>query len=244
MQEIKNQIIKANIEILDYLETKIKKEDYSYTKTLGFGGDKSLNIDIIFENIFIKYLQDFGNIFSEECGFIDNKKEFTFIIDPLDGSNNFSSNLPYFGTSVAVKKDEIIVAGFVLNLASKILVYRILYEDIRYFCLKENNEKISFLENKPKVGVFERGYKYPKICEFLNSKNIKFRILGATALSLANARDYDFVLFIGDLRIFDLEAGLFISKDLYIYRDEKIVFITKYYDKFIFFKENIKQFWV
>ena len=93
MQEIKNQIIKANIEILDYLETKIKKEDYSYTKTLGFGGDKSLNIDIIFENIFIKYLQDFGNIFSEECGFIDNKKEFTFIIDPLDGSNNFSSNL-------------------------------------------------------------------------------------------------------------------------------------------------------
>ena len=140
IKEIEKSIINANLEILDYFEKSLKKEDFSYSNQIGFGGDNSLKIDLIFEDIFIKNLKDFGNIFSEECGFIDFKKEFTFIIDPLDGSNNFSSNIPYFGTSVAVKKGEEIIAGFVCNLANKTLVYRVLDEDIKYFCL--NSKKI------------------------------------------------------------------------------------------------------
>ena len=104
MENIKKAIIKSNLEIAEYLKSSLKQEDYIYTKQIGFGGDNSLKIDIFFEDIFIKNLKYFGNIFSEECGFIDNKKDITFIIDPLDGSNNFLSNIPYFGTSVAVKK--------------------------------------------------------------------------------------------------------------------------------------------
>ncbi len=38
----------------------------------------------------------------------------------------FLSNIPYFGTSVAVKKNGEIIAGFVANMANKTLVYRIL----------------------------------------------------------------------------------------------------------------------
>ncbi|WP_198305481.1 inositol monophosphatase family protein [Arcobacter vandammei] len=244
LEIIKNKIIEANIEIMDYLENSLKKEDFVYTNKIGFGGDNALKIDLILEDIFIKKLSDFGNIFSEECGFLDFKKEFTFIIDPLDGSNNFFSNIPYFGTSIAIKKSDEIVAGFVCNLASKILVYRVLDEDIKYFSLSKKRiiEKIE--NSSSKVAVFERGYKYPKICNSLNDKNIKFRILGATALSLANARDYDFVLFRGEMRDFDILAGLYICKDLYIYKDEDLIFITKYKDKFDYFKENIKDFWV
>ena len=242
LKEIEKSIINANLEILDYFENSLKKEDFSYSNQIGFGGDNSLKIDLIFEDIFIKNLKSIGNIFSEECGFIDLKKEFTFIIDPLDGSNNFSSNIPYFGTSVAVKKGEEIIAGFVCNLANKTLVYRVLDEDIKYFCLnsKKYIEKI-FLEDS-KVAIFERAYDYPEVSKVLKDNKIKFRSLGATALSLANAKDYKFVLFIGDLREFDLAAGMFISKDLFILKDKNSLFLSKYEDVFLHFKEIIKDF--
>lgn len=242
MEKIKNAIIQSNIEIFEYIKNNLQKDDFIYTDKIGFGGDNSLKIDILFEDIFIQNLKEFGNIFSEECGFIDNKKDITFIIDPLDGSNNFLSNIPYFGTSVAVKKNGEIIAGFVANMANKTLVYRILDDEVKYFCLENRKEIQKIVHNISKVAVFERGYKYPNICKNIDDKNIKFRVLGATALSLANARDFLFVIFKGDLREFDLEAGLFISKDLYIKKEEDIIFVTKYKEQFSIFKEIIKDF--
>ena len=110
----KNLFIKAvklaNKEIFDYINNQISFEDYQYSNTIGFGGDNSLNFDLTAENIFIKHLEKFGNIYSEECGFLNRNSEYTIVIDPLDGSNNFLNNLPYYGTSVALKKNEKVVA--------------------------------------------------------------------------------------------------------------------------------------
>lgn len=242
MENIKNAVIKANIEVLNYLKNSLKKDDFIYTNEIGFGGDNSLKIDIIFENIFIEHLKEFGNIFSEECGFKDFKKDITFIIDPLDGSNNFFSNIPYYGTSVAIKKDEEIIGGFVANLALETLVYRFLDDEVIYLSLNSNKELKNRINNGSKVAVFERGYKYPDICKILNDKNIKFRVLGATAISLANARDYDFVLFMGELRAFDIDAAMYICKDLYKIVKNNLIFITKSKDCFNDFKEIIKHF--
>ena len=128
-------VILANKELHTYLNTNLSLNDYEYTNTFGFGGDNSLKIDLIAENIFIKHLEQFGNIYSEECGLKTTNKEFTIIIDPLDGSNNFYSNLPYYGTSVALQKDEITIAGFITNLVTGIITYRAFDEEIRYFSL-------------------------------------------------------------------------------------------------------------
>ena len=242
MENIKNAVIKANIEVLNYLKNSLKKDDFIYTNQIGFGGDNSLKIDIIFENIFIEHLKEFGNIFSEECGLKDFKKDITFIIDPLDGSNNFFSNLPYYGTSVAIKRGEEIIGGFVANLALETLVYRFLDDEVVYLSLNSNKELKNRINNGSKVAVFERGYKYPDICKILNDKNIKFRVLGATAISLANARDYDFVLFMGELRAFDIDAAMYICKDLYKIVKNNLIFITKSKDCFNDFKEIIKHF--
>ncbi|AZL54299.1 inositol phosphatase [Aliarcobacter skirrowii] len=242
LENIKNAVIKANIEVLNYLKNSLKKDDFIYTNQIGFGGDNSLKIDIIFENIFIEHLKEFGNVFSEECGFKDFKKDITFIIDPLDGSNNFFSNLPYYGTSVAIKKDEEIIGGFVANLALETLVYRFLDDEVVYLSLNSNKELKNRVNSGSKVAVFERGYKYPDICKILNDKNIKFRVLGATAISLANARDYDFVLFMGELRAFDIDAAMYICKDLYKIVKNNLIFITKSKDCFNDFKEIIKHF--
>ena len=97
----------ANIELMTYINSNLSYSDITYTNTTGFGGDNSLKIDIIAENIFIRHLSSFGDVFSEECGLLSNKSNFKIIIDPIDGSSNFMHNLPYYGSSVALKyKDE------------------------------------------------------------------------------------------------------------------------------------------
>ncbi len=234
-------VISANKEIFTYINNQIELTDYQYTNIIGFGGDDSLKMDLYAEKVFFKYLSSFGNIFSEEYGFLDNNSEFTIIIDPLDGSNNFYSNLPYFGTSVALKKDEKTIAGFVTNLSTGIIKYRVFEDEVKYFSLHEMKEKIFFEQNKTKLAIFERAYEYPKICENFSDLKIKFRCLGAVALSLCEANNFEFVLYMGNIRDFDIEAALYICKDLYIFQTPKTLLIAKSKEKFDLIKETINQ---
>lgn len=51
------------------------------------------------------------NIISEESGYKQKGSEYTWIIDPLDGTSNFVAGLPWFGVLIAVMKDRRPVAG-------------------------------------------------------------------------------------------------------------------------------------
>lgn len=55
------------------------------------------------------------NIISEEAGEIQNGSEYTFIIDPLDGTNNFVLGIPYFSTAIGLVKGDEIIFGVVYN---------------------------------------------------------------------------------------------------------------------------------
>lgn len=57
--------------------------------------------------------QDFPdhNIISEESGYKPKGSEYTWIVDPLDGTSNFVAGLPWFGILIAVMKHNIPVAG-------------------------------------------------------------------------------------------------------------------------------------
>lgn len=234
-------VILANKELHTYINTNLSSNDYEYTNTIGFGGDNSLKMDLLAENIFIKHLEKLGNIYSEECGLLDTNKEYTFIIDPLDGSNNFYSNLPYYGTSVAIQKNGITLAGFVTNLVSSVLTYRAFDEEIKQISLIDLKELKIKEVKKTKISIFERAYKYPKICEILSENSIKFRSLGAVALSLSDTRNYEFVLYAGEIRIFDIAASMYICNDLFIHKTDKFLLICKNKDKFEQIKEFIKE---
>lgn len=234
-----NSVIEANKELYNYIHFNLKQEDLHYSDTIGFGGDNSLNIDLKAEEIFIKHLKEFGNIYSEECGYLNFNKDFTIVIDPIDGSNNFYANLEYYGSSVALKYKDEILAGFVCNLVSSHFIYKAFEEDIKEFYLDKKDYKRGFLDAK--FGIFERAYDYSQICVRLNKNKIKFRSLGAAALSLANARRFDFVLFLGEIRDFDVEASLYICKDLYIYKTAKSLLISKDEKKFNLVKELINE---
>ena len=50
------------------------------------------------------------SILSEETGLEDNKSDFKWIIDPIDGTHNFLHQIPVFGTSIAMEyKNEVIL---------------------------------------------------------------------------------------------------------------------------------------
>ena len=51
------------------------------------------------------------NIVSEECGLVNNGSEYTWVVDPLDGTSNFAAGIPWFGVLIAVLKSEVPVMG-------------------------------------------------------------------------------------------------------------------------------------
>jgi myo-inositol-1(or 4)-monophosphatase len=55
------------------------------------------------------------NVIAEETGFRWNGSEYTWVVDPLDGTSNFAAGIPWFGVLVAVLRNfEPVVAGMYL----------------------------------------------------------------------------------------------------------------------------------
>ncbi|OKP95334.1 inositol monophosphatase family protein [Paenibacillus sp. P46E] len=86
-------------------------------------GEKSLMIDLVLEELclnFFKGIPAVRNIISEESGYLDfNRGRFTVILDPLDGTKNFTMGLSYYACSIAILDENGEVCGaYVINLAN------------------------------------------------------------------------------------------------------------------------------
>ena len=225
MKDFFDAVIIANTKIIELLENN-SDEDFYQSISLGAGGDVSIKIDLLAEEIFIQHLSIFGNIYSEECGFVDNKKSDEVIIDPIDGSDNFASNLPYYGTSVALKRDGKCVAAVVVNLANGELFIK---DKNRFERANIKDLKFKKVEKNiySKVGLFERTYCSKGTPELMRRYGIKYRSPGAFALSLAYAHDVDFVLYEGKMREYDIAAGLYMCEDLYVEKREDLLLVSQ-----------------
>jgi len=235
-----NAVIKANKELYEYINTHMTPLDLEPSNTIGFGGDNSLNIDLKAEKLFIKHLQKFGDIFSEEIGHLSSNSNIKIVIDPIDGSHNFQSSLPYYGSSVALFIDNESKAGYVTNLVNASMIFRV-DKGIEEISLINEEEIIFQKVSKPTFGVFERAYAYPNICKNLYENRLKFRSPGAAALSLANARNFSFVIFAGKLRQFDIAAANHINCDLFTYQDSDFLIVSKNEQKLLQIKGIIKN---
>ncbi|MFV0481636.1 MAG: inositol monophosphatase family protein [Campylobacteraceae bacterium] len=225
------EVIKANKEIYSLIKS-ASHEDLCKSFQAGFGGDLSVFIDLEAEKIFVKNLKTFGEIFSEESGEIGEGEDL-IIIDPIDGSDNFKSNIPYFGTSVAKISKGITTHAIVTNLVNGDVFYKI-NDEIQKTSLFFNNTKPLHVNKFASVGIFERAYDAPKMVQKLKNENIKYRSSGALALSLAIANEVSFVLFEGKIREFDIAAGYEICNSLYRFKDDRFILVSQ--DKKIFDK--------
>ncbi len=63
------------------------------------------------------------NIISEESGTENKNSEYTWIIDPIDGTTNYAQQIPYFCVSIALAKNNKIILGVVYNPLNKELYF-------------------------------------------------------------------------------------------------------------------------
>lgn len=64
---------------------------------------------------FIKKKYPSHGILAEESGEMKNSSEYTWVIDPLDGTTNFAHGLPIFSVSIGVIKDGKAICGAVYD---------------------------------------------------------------------------------------------------------------------------------
>jgi len=67
------------------------------------------DVDLRAENVLKAFLQsEFPdhNIISEESAPVENSSPYTWVLDPLDGTNNYSFGIPFFSTVVALTRGD------------------------------------------------------------------------------------------------------------------------------------------
>ena len=75
------------------------------------------DVDTFAEQVIIEQIQQAypsHSILAEEHGTIEGD-EYTWIIDPLDGTTNFIHGIPHFAISIAIKKNHDLIAGLIFD---------------------------------------------------------------------------------------------------------------------------------
>ncbi len=156
---------------------------------MGADGTPTKKIDDASEKAIFEVLGQEQNpfrIISEEAGekIIGNDPGFTIIIDPIDGTYNACSGIPFYGLSLAVAKNDLndICFGFVRNLATGDTFYA---EDGKGAYLNGNKIQVSETSDIKRFCVSIYGYRTNIEDAAHISKSVRrIRSLGSVALEL------------------------------------------------------------
>jgi len=216
--------IEAAEEISELLQRGWRTE-YADHSSIGAGGDRTAGVDTLAENIYIKHLSRFGKIDSEECGLVGSG-DATIILDPIDGSENAISGLPYFGSSIALERDGKVEEAVVVNLGNGDLFFK-----TKDAFMRGKLQSDTFSPVEPReiatIGIYEKAYANPELALALLRRKRKFRSPGAIALSLAYAHYVDFVIFAGSRRRYDFAAALWMCEGLYKIEEDELLIVAK-----------------
>ena len=172
------------------------------------------NADIKAEKIIIDELTKSRknySILSEESGSKENKDiDNVWIIDPIDGTNNFLHGVPHFAISIALKSNNEIVSGLIYDPIKDEMFYAE-KNNGAYF----NNKRIRVSKRKKiEECLFASGeIDNENIKQKINSK-LSIRKSGSAALDMAYVASgrYD-GYFQKNLNLWDIAAGIIIVKE-------------------------------
>jgi myo-inositol-1(or 4)-monophosphatase len=86
----------------------------------GYSGLRSTqyHLDVAADEVALRVLHGAGfRVVSEESG-VTGEGEYTVVLDPIDGSTNCDHGIPFYATSLAVLRNEELVAALVVNQAT------------------------------------------------------------------------------------------------------------------------------
>jgi len=185
---------------------------------MGAAGTPTRRIDKAAEDFIVEYVTGHAlarTLVSEECGRKDlGGEQGTIFLDPVDGTHNALSGIPFYALSIAYALDGTVRQGFVRDLAHR-----------ETFTAERG--KGAFREGSPirvsRTGLLEEsamsvyGRKFnPGPVLFLGQKIRRWRLLGASALELcyvASGRLDGFIDLRATLRVTDAAAGMLICEE-------------------------------
>ena len=98
-------------------------EFHRFGTNIGIGADGTPTkyVDKLAEDVAIKFIKKADmdvNILSEEAGFLDFGGEYTFVLDPVDGTRNAYRGIPFYSVSLGVGKSRLsdVEYGIVKNI--------------------------------------------------------------------------------------------------------------------------------
>lgn len=135
-QKILNQMIEWAFQCGEILNAHLVKSYDAPLKIIDKGKQGvATEADVLSEQYVMKQIQEHypdHKILSEEDAFTRELKmegvkesEYLWLIDPLDGTNNFYNRVPFFGVSLALNKGATTIAGVVYNPVNYELFYAI-----------------------------------------------------------------------------------------------------------------------
>lgn len=196
----------------------IYKNRFNISKISYKDNKKSIltNIDLQAEKIIIQYIKKHfphHSILSEEKGSIEKNSQVQWIIDPLDGTANYSQAIPFYCVSIAVSIDGIIKLGVIYD-----PIHQELFIAEQSRGARLNNKKIAVSTTK-KLNDALSGYgfgvggKINKNFATLHQATRKTRVLGSTALALCYVACGRLDIYsIDSINVWDIAAGTFIAK--------------------------------
>jgi fructose-1,6-bisphosphatase/inositol monophosphatase family enzyme len=218
MERILDIFIDAGIEIMEKIESLDTSSSKLEITGMGADGTPTKYLDKVSEDIFLSaiYENDLPyNIVSEEVGFVDRHYENNLVIDPLDGTFNAESGIPFYALSVAgtgktISDNKI---AFVMNLANG-----------DYFHSSPGSgafhgrKKIATSPDSMCYFSLSADYASDPITEKLLGYAKKIRTLGCASLELAilASGGLDLVAYLGNnnfIRNIDVAAGIALVRE-------------------------------
>ena len=90
------------------LETTVKESNSSVVTVADYASEKKI-LEVLTDG------EISCNTISEEAGYIPGGSDFTWVVDPLDGTSNFAAGLPWFGIIITLFRESTpILAGMLL----------------------------------------------------------------------------------------------------------------------------------
>lgn len=155
--------------------------------------DRVTNADLESEAAIVEHIRSFypnHNFLAEENQYSSTDSKYLWIVDPLDGTNNFSCGVPIFASSIALAYENEIVCSVVYNPISDSLFYAqkgqgAFLNGVRIAVNKAKNLKESLLITG---FYYDRGAGMQRnlrtVEAFFKSEIIGIRRFGAAALDL------------------------------------------------------------
>jgi myo-inositol-1(or 4)-monophosphatase len=184
----------------------------------GAGGTPTRQIDQAAEDWIIDYLSTHAlcrTLVSEECGRREMAGEKgTIFLDPVDGTHNALSGIPFYALSIAYAEEGMVLQGFVRDLA-------------HHETFTAERGKGAYRDKKPiqvsrtalleesAMSVYGRKFN-PAPVLFLGQKIRRWRLLGASALELCyvgSGRLDGFIDLRATLRVTDAAAGMLVCEE-------------------------------